>query len=99
MKGPDEIGDLVVELEVLTHIGDRAARVLELISGGSFLGAHFISGLPHDKVPSRVCGEMSYGLNQQVDSGCPSEPFSIQDGLKWHRRDRVSLLKCLGHRV
>lgn len=34
MKGPDEIRDLIVELEVLTRIGDRAARVLELISGG-----------------------------------------------------------------
>lgn len=34
MKGPDEIGDLVVELEVLARIGDRAVRVLELISGG-----------------------------------------------------------------
>lgn len=34
MKGPDEIRDLMVELEVLTRIGDRAARVLELISGG-----------------------------------------------------------------
>lgn len=33
MKGPDEIRDLMVELEVLTRIGDRAARVLELISG------------------------------------------------------------------
>lgn len=34
MKGPDEIRDLMVELEVLTRLGDRAVRVLELIFGG-----------------------------------------------------------------
>lgn len=92
MKGPDEIRDLMVELEVLTRIGEKQRG-----SWSSFLVAALRSA--SDKVLSGVCGVMSYGLNQQVDSGCPSKPFSIQDGLKWHRRERMSLLKCLGHWV